>query len=152
MTRFKRSFNHWLTCLLAASSLLLSGCVADAGPQLSAPEAWLAVSEQRLVLIDIRTPPEWRETGVVPGALRIDMNHPGGKQGFINAVLQAVDGDQSASIGLICRTGNRSNVVQQALLEAGFTDVVDISEGMAGSQAGKGWLRHGLPVAACQHC
>ncbi|WPL19931.1 molybdopterin biosynthesis protein MoeB [Thiorhodovibrio winogradskyi] len=142
--------------LSVAASLLLvglmGGCSAEAGAELSAPEASQAVAEQRLTLIDVRTPDEWRETGVAPGALRIDMNHPGGKQGFIDAVLHAVDGNKNAPIGLICRTGNRSGVVQRALLEAGFTDVANISEGMVGSRAGPGWLRRGLPVEACRQC
>nr|WP_242469300.1 rhodanese-like domain-containing protein [Rhabdochromatium marinum] len=132
--------------------MLLSGCSAQAGPTISAPEAQQASAEQRLTLIDVRTPAEWRQTGVAPSALLIDMNQPGGKQGFVQRVLQAVQGDKTTPIALICRTGNRSGATQQALLEAGFTQVVNVSEGMAGSRAGPGWLRRGLPVEACTNC
>lgn len=152
MTHLRFAPHGKLLSLLAAASLVLLGCSAQAGPELTAPEAWQAVTEQRLTLIDVRTPEEWRETGVAPGAVRIDMNQPGGKQGFIHAVSQTVDGDMQAPIGLICRTGNRSAMVQQALLEAGFTNVVNVSEGMAGSLAGPGWLRRGLPVDPCRQC
>lgn len=148
MTRF----NFVLRSLLVVSSLALVGCMAEAGPELSAPDALQAVAERRMILIDVRTPMEWRETGIAAGAVRIDMNHPGGKQGFIDAVLRAVDGDQSAPIGLICRTGNRSGMVQRALLEAGFSDVINVSEGMAGSRAGPGWLARRLPVEPCPQC
>lgn len=138
--------------LLTASLLLTSGCTADTGPTLSAPAAQQALAEQRLTLIDVRTAEEWRQTGVAPGAQRINMNQPGGPQAFIAAVLEAVDGNKDAPIALICRTGNRSGLMQRLLLQAGFTDVANVSEGMAGSRAGPGWLRRGLPVKACQNC
>jgi hypothetical protein len=33
------------------------------------------------------------------------------------------------------------------LLEnAGFTNIIDVPEGMMGSRAGPGWLKRGLPV------
>jgi rhodanese-related sulfurtransferase len=138
--------------LFAALGLLLGACSAEAGPELTAPEASQAVVEQRLTLIDVRTPEEWRQTGVAPGALRIDMSRPGGPQLFVERVLKAVDGDKNAPIGLICRTGNRSGVMQRVLLQAGFTDVANVSEGMVGSRAGPGWLRRGLPVEPCRKC
>jgi rhodanese-related sulfurtransferase len=136
----------------AALGLLLGACGAEAAPELTAPEASEAVAAQRLTLIDVRTPEEWRQTGVAPGALRIDMSQAGGPQAFVERVLRAVEGDKNKPIGLICRTGNRSGLVQRVLLQAGFTDVANVSEGMAGSRAGPGWLRRGLPVDACREC
>ncbi|MCX8952452.1 rhodanese-like domain-containing protein, partial [Ruegeria sp. NA] len=32
------------------------------------------------------------------------------------------------------------------LIEAGFTNIIDVPEGMLGSAAGPGWVRTGLPV------
>lgn len=36
--------------------------------------------------------------------------------------------------------------MQRVLREAGFTQVYNIKEGMAGSAAGPGWIKRGLPV------
>jgi len=131
-------------------ALLLGGCGAAAGPQLSAPEAEQALTRHELTLIDIRTPPEWRETGLAAGAVPITMHQD--ERAFVAAVSREVGGDKNAPIGLICRTGNRSRHMQRVLRDAGFTRVYDISEGMAGSSAGPGWVRRGLPVVPCPNC
>ncbi len=99
-------------------------------------------------MIDIRRPEEWRQTGVAQGAQRIDMRRPD----FAQAVLQSVHGDPNAPIGIICRTGNRTTHMQKAMQEAGFTQVYNIREGMAGSGAGPGWIHRGLPVESCERC
>lgn len=138
--------------LLLAAIVFGGGCGAQAGAELSAPEARQAALDQGLTLIDVRTPAEWRQTGVAEGALRIDMNQPGGATGFVAAVSRAVNGDRTAPIGLICRTGNRSGVMQRVLLDAGFTSVANVAEGMVGSRAGPGWLKRGLPVDPCRQC
>ncbi len=119
---------------------------------IDAPEAYEAVKNGQLTLIDIRTPPEWRQTGVAPGAARINMIHPQGAAGFLNEVLVKVGGDKTAPIALICRTGNRTTQVQRFLLGQGFTQVYNVSEGMAGSRAGPGWLARKLPVDSCTAC
>jgi rhodanese-related sulfurtransferase len=103
-------------------------------------------------LIDIRRPEEWRNTGVAQGAARINMLHPGGPQGFSDAVLKQVNGNHDAPIGLICRTGNRTAQMQSELRGSGFTQVYNIKEGMSGSAAGPGWIRQGLPVVPCDNC
>jgi rhodanese-related sulfurtransferase len=60
--------------------------------------------------------------------------------------------DRTAPVALICRTGNRSGKQQRRLTAAGFTNVINIAEGMAGSGAGAGWIRQGLPVMPCLQC
>ena len=141
-----------LKTLLPAIFALLAFS-ARAEPDLSAPEAAARAQSGKLVLIDIRTPPEWKETGVARGAKRINMLHPQGAQGFAEQLLGEVKGDRSAPIALICRTGNRTTQVQRYLQSVGFTQVYNIKEGMAGSGAGPGWIKHGLPLEPCtQQC
>ena len=135
-----------------AALFLLTACSSQAGPELSAPEAQQGAAAGSLTLIDIRTPGEWSQTGVPQGATRIDMRLPGGPKAFVAAVEQAVGGDKDAPVALICRTGNRSGVMQGALTEAGFSQVYNVREGMAGSGAGPGWVRRGLPVEPCPTC
>lgn len=138
--------------VLLGAALLSIGCSRADGPTLSAPEALDKAQAAELTLIDIRTPMEWRQTGVAPFALRIDMQDPQGPEGFADKVLTAVRGDKSAPLAIVCRTGSRSGYMQQELLARGFTNVYNISEGMSGSAAGPGWIRRGLPIVSCKNC
>ncbi len=138
--------------LASFTGLLLTACLSEAGPTLTAPEANDQARTGALTLIDIRTPEEWRQTGVAAGAVRIEMRNPKGPDGFAEAVLAAVKGDRNAPIALICRTGNRTTYMQKELEARGFTHVYNIKEGMVGSAAGPGWIKRGLPVQACKQC
>jgi rhodanese-related sulfurtransferase len=138
----------YLKCLLTCTCVLMALSVR-AEPDLSAPEAAAQAQSGKMFLIDIRTPPEWKETGVAKGARLLNMQHPQGAPGFTNALLEKVNGDRNAPIALICRTGNRTTQVQRYLQSVGFTQVYNVKEGMAGSAAGPGWLKRGLPVDAC---
>lgn len=147
-------FVHRLAVAAIASLMLLSinACSRDSGPTLAAPEAYAQAQAGKLTLIDIRRPDEWRQTGVAKNALQINMAHPQGMAGFVQQVTAELGGDRNAPIGLICRTGSRTTQMQQALREAGFTQVYNIREGVAGSAAGPGWIARGLPLQACDRC
>ena len=120
--------------------------------EMSASEALEAAQAGKVTLIDIRTPPEWKQSGVPAGAQRINVAHPQGAAGFLSEVTTAVGGDKNAPIALICRTGNRTTVAQKFLKAQGFTQVYNVKEGMAGSSAGPGWLARKLPTDACATC
>lgn len=140
-----------LAAAATASVLTLTACARDAGPSIDAPTAYAQAQSGALTLIDIRRPDEWKQTGVAKGALEIDMAHPQGTAGFVKQV-EAEVGGKNAPVALICRTGNRTTQMQRALVEAGFTNVINVKEGMAGSGAGPGWLARGLPVETCKTC
>jgi rhodanese-related sulfurtransferase len=137
--------SSWAQQHLAAEP---EGGLGPAAPaaELLATEAFNAVQQHRLTLIDIRRPDEWAATGVARGALKIDMQHPQGPAGFAQAVLRAVNGNKDAPIALICRTGNRTTHVQRYLQTNGFSRTYQVREGMAGSTAGPGWIKRGLPL------
>ncbi|CCG40412.1 rhodanese-like domain-containing protein [Magnetospirillum molischianum] len=143
-----RSFGA-LTVLLS----LLGGTAAQSQEiVLSAPEANALVVAGKMTLVDVRTPEEWRQTGVPAGAKRLDYQNRTGQTQFVEHLTQAIGGDRSTPVAIICRSGNRSTQVQRLLIENGFTHVVNIREGMLGSDAGPGWLRRGLPVIPCPMC
>ncbi len=133
----------------AAVVLAALAALPAAAKEIGAPEALEAARTGKLTLIDIRTPPEWKQTGVAQGATLINMIHPRGVQGFLDEVLAKVGGDRTAKIALICRTGNRTGQVQRFLETQGFTQVYHVPEGMAGSRAGPGWLARRLPTESC---
>lgn len=138
--------------LSAALALLLSFPAWAEVKTISAPEALRAAKAGEAVLVDIRQPEEWKQTGVAEGAKLIPMRHPDGGAGFVRDLLAAAKGDRNAPIALICRTGNRSAATAKALADAGFTRILDVSEGMAGSSAGPGWVRRDLPMTRCPVC
>lgn len=113
---------------------------------ISAEDALAAVEAGEVVLVDIRTPAEWRQTGVARGAKLLNMQHQGGAEGFIEDLLEMMGGDKNAAVALICRTGVRTRQVQAYLQAMGFAQVLDVNEGMVGSPSGPGWLQRGLPV------
>ena len=100
----------------------------------------------------MRSPREWRQTGVAKGARRVTIHDPGGLPGFVEAVKAALAGDLKSPIAVICATGNRSTLAQRLLAKAGFTRVLNIKEGMLGGPNGPGWLTRGLPVESCSAC
>jgi len=115
---------------------------------MTSAQAYEAVRDGRAKLIDIRTPDEWRETGVPAGAARADFYR--GPDALVRAVSEIVGGDRNAPIVLICRTGNRSAQAKKILEMQGYTRVEHVQEGMAGSGGEPGWLARGLPVTPCR--
>ena len=101
----------------------------------------LALSGE-ITLVDIRRPDEWARTGTGEGAHQLDMR----QKDFINALDGLVAGDRSKPVALICARGVRSNRLSQKLSDAGFTNIIDVPEGMQGSKAGPGWIKRDLPV------
>jgi rhodanese-related sulfurtransferase len=137
---------------LIGSAILLAGCLPVTGPSLTGPEAFQQTQKGEITLIDVRTPLEWRQTGIAEGARRVDLRHPQGPAGFADQVLAEVGGDKTAPVALICRTGNRSSQMQQELMARGFTNVYNVTGGMSGSLFTSGWVREGLPVEPCGQC
>ncbi len=117
-----------------------------AGHALSAPQAHAAVKAGKLVLIDVRSPREWKQTGVPQGAKLVTIHHPRGARGFLEDILKAAGGDKSRSIALICAVGNRSSRGKRFLEARGFTNVHDVAEGMLGRGSQPGWLARKLPI------
>lgn len=136
--------------VVAMLIVMVTFVIGDASAQQSRP-GYLSVADAHrkaqageVVLVDIRTSEEWRETGVATSAHAISMHQD--PRAFFKGLDAALGGDRSRPVALICRTGNRSSSLQSELRRAGYTNVIDVSEGMAGSRAGPGWLKVGLPV------
>ncbi|WP_425080347.1 rhodanese-like domain-containing protein [Ruegeria arenilitoris] len=113
-----------------------------AGDRLSVQDAYQQAVSGDVLLVDIRTPREWQTTGVGQGAHPLDMR----RDDFEQALAQLTGGDRNAPVALICARGVRSARLSNRLTEAGFTNIMDVPEGMLGSAAGPGWVRAGLPV------
>jgi rhodanese-related sulfurtransferase len=115
---------------------------------LTASDAYHKAASGGVLLVDIRAPEEWGATGIPAGSVPETIHGADGLPGFVHALLQRVDGDRTRPIALICRTGRRSALARAYLVDAGFTDVRDVAEGLAGGPNGTGWQPSGLPVVA----
>ncbi len=110
--------------------------------QFTPDEAYAKALTGEIVLIDIRTPEEWAETGLPDVALQNNLYAPD----FIQKLLAIRDQNPGIPLALICRTGSRSGNATAQLYQAGLTDIIDVIEGVAGSGVGPGWFARGLPV------
>ena len=96
------------------------------------PEITIAQADERRgqhQVLDVREDVEVAE-GMIPGAIHIPM-------GQLNTRLAELD--RSRPVIVVCRSGNRSAVVAEALNGAGYT-----ADTMAGGMVA--WQRAGLPA------
>ncbi|MDF2629992.1 MAG: sulfurtransferase [Symbiobacteriaceae bacterium] len=85
---------------------------------------------EKLLIVDVRTEEEF-QAGHIEGAKLVTLQSlPDGAKGLGKA-------DQ---IILICRSGNRSTQAAQLLVAAGFTNLVNVTDGMTA------WEKAGGPV------
>jgi len=105
-------------------------------------EAHELAMRDEIVLIDVRSPAEWEETGIGASARAVSMHVPG----FFKKVNAIVRGDKSRPIALICATGARSGRMQTMLRKRGYKNIISVAEGMFGNASGPGWLKSGLPL------
>ena len=146
-----------LTVLLVAGPLVGPTAAQEAaqdpaGEVIAADQAMQLAAAGEIVVVDVRSPQEWRQTGVPAGARLVTIHQPDGLIGFIVAMGDALGEDRSRPVALICARGNRSSVASSALAQAGYTQVYNIREGMLGSPDGPGWLARGLPTNPCGTC
>ncbi|WP_299046535.1 rhodanese-like domain-containing protein [uncultured Tateyamaria sp.] len=109
---------------------------------LSTPDAHVAAVNGDIILVDIRRPDEWSRTGIGEGAVPIDMR----RKDFTDVLLTRTNGRTDTPVALICARGVRSRNMTRRLTDAGFSNIIDVPEGMLGSGAGPGWLKRGLPT------
>ena len=82
------------------------------------------------VVVDVRATPEWR-AGHVAGSLHVPLGR---------LVAQMQDKPRTQEVILVCESGSRSAIGASLLTTAGFTDVSNLTGGLAA------WRREGLPL------
>ena len=94
-------------------------------------------------VVDIRTPEEWRETGVIKGARLMTYSFSGGfdKAAWLKQVQQVAKPGEP--VILVCRSGRRSAAVADYLeSQSGQGKIYNASGGM------NAWKSSGRPVVA----
>ena len=84
----------------------------------------LSTSEDTL-LVDIRRPDEWKQTGVIEGALLVTYTDP---QSFLQAVQPHLHEGQK--LALVCRSGNRTSQATRQIAQLVNGPVIDVQGGM----------------------
>ena len=117
-------------CFITATA----ACAAETEKITPADAAKLVASGQA-VLVDVREPAEWAETGVAAPAVLLAKSDFDGAQAKWKPFLEKNAGKK---IILYCRTGNRSGIIAAALAAKGVT--------VANAGGFKEWADAGLPV------
>ena len=117
--------NRWIrVCFVIMVALLAAGCSqspAGASVDVSVDEALRLWQAKEAILIDVRTPAEYRE-GHIPGVVNIPLAE-------IEKRLGEIPKDKK--VVLICRTGNRSAQGTKFLRSKGFDNVFNSTGGMS---------------------
>ncbi|MBE2984925.1 rhodanese-like domain-containing protein [Campylobacter sp. RM9344] len=110
--------HKFLLTTLCATTMFAEVATIDATPK--------NISEFKQI-IDIRTPPEWHNTGVIKGAKLITMTND--KEGFLMS-LKAAGIDTKEPIALICRSGARSRAFAEFINDDNLK-IINLHGGMS---------------------
>jgi rhodanese-related sulfurtransferase len=98
-------------------------------------------------IVDIRRADEWRATGVIPGSELLTAFDARGRLNaeFPSRFASLFEKDEEVII--VCRSGNRSEVLSRALAEqAGYTRIYNASGGILS------WIGDGSQTEPCPVC
>jgi len=108
------------------------------------PDELQTMQAQGALVVDVRTPAEWKTTGLIPGSKGLTyFDSTGGydKDGWLKELKSSVTAPDQPVI-LVCRSGNRSATVGKMLLtEAGYGKVYHLEKGI------RGWSAESKPLA-----
>lgn len=114
-----------LKSLPALALMLFASLPATAQQIYTAQPSAQQLQEAPVLLVDIRQPHEWVETGVLPNALLLTFNDP---DSFLRELRPHLEPGQP--VALICRTGNRTARAAQLVAGELSVPVVDVAGGM----------------------
>jgi rhodanese-related sulfurtransferase len=98
--------------------------------------------KDKVTIVDIRTPEEWKETGVIEGSHLLTFFDKNGRYNIDNWLkeLEKISKKDQPVI-LICRTGNRTTTVGNFLdKKAGYQNVYNVKKGIVE------WIKAGNPI------
>lgn len=98
---------------------------------------------QGIPLFDIRTPREWKQTGIVQNSYTLMFFDAKGRYNVETwlAEFQKVVTDKDQPFILICRSGNRTNKISHFLHQRfGYQQVYNVKKGI------RHWIQEGRPV------
>jgi len=94
--------------------------------------------QSQIPIVDIRTPGEWKETGLLMGSIPIMFFDERGKydiRGFLKALNSKID--TSKPFAIICHTGSRTSMLAPFLSQELGYHVINLKGGVAYAQQKK---------------
>ncbi len=123
-------------------AFLSAGALAfDPKKDLTNQQTYDLMMKGELILIDVRTKPEWQQSGVAKGAITLDMTRPD----FLIEIAKIRLENPDKILGFICASGRRSTIIYNALSERGYSNIYSIFGGTTGNGVA-GWIKDGFPV------
>ncbi|WP_306044716.1 rhodanese-like domain-containing protein [Nioella sp. MMSF_3534] len=119
------AFGSAAALALAAAGFLFGRGREPENLTLAALSGDALAQDDSVLLVDIRRPEEWQQTGVIDGALLITYAD---RDSFLSALRPHLQDGQS--LALICRTGNRTSRATRQIAEAVDAPVIDVAGGM----------------------
>lgn len=98
--------------------------------------------KDKVTIVDIRTPEEWKETGVIEGSHLLTFFDKNGRYNVDNWLKEfAKISQKDQPVILICRTGNRTETVSNFLdKKVGYQHVYNVKKGIME------WIKAGNPI------
>jgi rhodanese-related sulfurtransferase len=128
MALFGFSFGGWASAQIAL---------------MPATDVHARVEAGTIMLVDVRTPNEWLQTGMAEGAAGIMLQAPE----FMAKLDALTSGAKDTPIAFICRVGARSGTAAKIAMQAGYTEVYNVPHG---TMTPGGWIANGLPMVSYQ--
>jgi rhodanese-related sulfurtransferase len=131
-----------LATYLVAIFISLGACAQNQGVTDVSNEELEKLLGQGVTLVDIRTPEEWRQTGIIKGSQTITLFDQNGQvaEDFVSKLTAAAPTNQP--VALICRTGSRTRAASAMITQQlGYKKVYNVSKGITD------WIRSGKPIA-----
>lgn len=129
----------WLPLLFFSASLFAE--VSDVNPD----QLQRMIAEQNTLVIDVRTPEEWRTTGTIPSSRTMmfyDQDGDSDPQQWLEQLMKIKIPGQR--VVLVCHSGGRSAKVAEFLdQEAQISDVYNLEDGISS------WIEKGKPTQPC---
>lgn len=133
MTNLKKHKILFSFLIIAGLVLGCSAAVEDQGYRnLDAAQAAELIKQGPVLILDVRTPEEYRE-GHIKGSVLIPVQELEREYTKISDYFQK-------PVLIYCRSGNRSVTASKILISKGFHDLYHMKGGI------KDWVRHQLPL------
>lgn len=126
--------------LLLFWTITLFSCAPQSNGQANLDDAQLEQmlkTDKNVQLVDVRTPGEWQQTGIIAGAKKMNINAPD----FADKVATL---DKNRPVVLYCAAGGRSAHAMNQLSQMGFKKVYNYMGGMTD------WKAKGKPTVSAQ--
>ena len=131
--------------MLLVAALLVGGTPLRADVTLVDSAALERLMQRGVPIVDIRTPEEWRETGVIEGSHLLTFFDAHGRydaRAWL-AELASIASRRDDPLALICDSGGRSALVSRFLdTQLGYRHVFDVPGGIAQ------WMAENRPTVA----